>query len=70
MTVPYWKGHGTFLWSSSASEILNEQGSEESIQNSVDAILIPTENTIQWGIYRWNRTVSEILNGQAREEAQ
>ncbi|KAF8549486.1 hypothetical protein OG21DRAFT_1515152 [Imleria badia] len=60
-------------WDYSASDILNEQALEESIQKSVGALLMPTENTIVgWPAWDdgWFRTASDILSEEAAEEAQ
>ncbi|KAF8548681.1 hypothetical protein OG21DRAFT_1516057 [Imleria badia] len=58
------------FWDWSASDILNEQALEESIQKSVGALLMPTENTMRWPPWGWYKSTSEILGEQAAEEAQ
>ncbi|KAF8550196.1 hypothetical protein OG21DRAFT_1487941 [Imleria badia] len=68
----WWIGSGApaRFYGESASEILDEQALEESIQKSVDTLFMPTENTIQWGFIPWDHRASEILNEQTEEDAQ
>ncbi|KAF8548683.1 hypothetical protein OG21DRAFT_1516068 [Imleria badia] len=60
-------------WDESASDILNQQASEESTQKSASALSMPmTEDQPFWpdlGIF-WPHSASEILKEQAEEEAQ
>ncbi|KAF8549488.1 hypothetical protein OG21DRAFT_1500383 [Imleria badia] len=72
--IPAYGSYPPKIWRTPASEILNEQALEESVQKSVHALPIPiTVNQPRWIPPRyptWMTDASEILHEQAGEEAQ